>query len=70
MLAIGGYKGTDPTPELTQSQQLVRTRLVHWVAAGGTRGGLGDLIQAWAAGHFDKTVVDGRTLYDLTAAIR
>lgn len=68
ILAIGGYKGTDPLPTLTQFQAMVRAHQIHWLIPGGTTGPSGQAIQTWVTDHFAAQQIDGRTLYDLSAA--
>lgn len=66
VLAIGGFKGSDPLPSLEQFTRLVHQGDVHWFITGGTYGPGTRKIQDWVEEHFSPTVIDGRTLYDLT----
>jgi 4-amino-4-deoxy-L-arabinose transferase-like glycosyltransferase len=66
VLAIGGYKGTDPTPTAAQFAELVRTRQVHWYVPGGTVGDAGRAIDDWVRARFHPELVDGFLLYELT----
>lgn len=66
VLAIGGYKGTDPLPTLERFQALVSAGEIHWLVPGGTTGTTGRQIQAWVAPRFASVVVDGQELYDLS----
>ena len=65
VLAIGGYKGTDPLPTLSRFQDLVAAGQVHWLISGGTEGEAGRAIERWVTTHFPSVLVDGQTLYDL-----
>ncbi|ODT97967.1 MAG: glycosyl transferase [Pseudonocardia sp. SCN 72-86] len=83
VMAVGGFNGTDPAPTLEQFQDLVAQKRIHWFVSGssGFGGGLGgrttgtgtggsdasERITAWVEGTFTATVVDGVTVYDLTA---
>jgi 4-amino-4-deoxy-L-arabinose transferase-like glycosyltransferase len=69
VLAIGGYKGTDPLPTLTQFQTLVGDGRIHWLIPDGTLGTSSREIQAWVAARYPSVMVDGRELYDLTAPL-
>jgi hypothetical protein len=40
VMAMGGFRGTDPAPTLAQFEQYVKQGKVHYVLTGG-RGGLG-----------------------------
>jgi hypothetical protein len=64
--AIGGYKGTDPTPTLRRFQQWVATGQVHLFLPGGTAGPSSAAIQQWVVAHWSPTEVDGVTYYDLS----
>jgi 4-amino-4-deoxy-L-arabinose transferase-like glycosyltransferase len=66
VLAVGGYKGTDPLPTLSQFQEMVRDGQVHWLITGGIEGGTGHAITAWVASRFRRQMIDGFSLYDLT----
>ena len=39
-MAMGGFRGSDPAPTLTQIEQYVKQGKLHYVLAGG-RGGFG-----------------------------
>lgn len=67
MLAVGGYKGTDPLPTLSQFQEMVRAGQVHWLIPGGVEGLPGHAIAAWVAMRYRLQVIDGFSIYDLTA---
>ncbi|QIG43656.1 glycosyltransferase family 39 protein [Nocardioides anomalus] len=67
VLAIGGYKGSDPLPTLHRFQALVAAGQVHWLIPGGTAGAAAEEIQRWVAARFAPVVVDGRLLYDVAA---
>jgi 4-amino-4-deoxy-L-arabinose transferase-like glycosyltransferase len=41
VMAMGGFRGTDPAPTLAQFEQYVKQGKVHYVLAGGGRGGGG-----------------------------
>jgi len=72
VLAIGGFNGSDPAPTLSQFQQLVAEKRIHWFVGGngvmpadsGSRAS--EQILAWVAGTFTPTTVGGVTLYDLS----
>lgn len=70
VLAIGGYKGTDPMPTTDQFVAMVRDGLIHWFVPGGVYGPQGTSIETWVRRHVDQTVVDGYTLYDLGTVTR
>jgi hypothetical protein len=74
VIAVGGFNGTDPSPTLAQFQQLFAEGKVHWFVGGtgpggARRGGSDDAqrIAEWVAATYSPTVVDGTTLFDLTA---
>jgi 4-amino-4-deoxy-L-arabinose transferase-like glycosyltransferase len=74
VIAVGGFNGTDPSPTLAQFQQLVAEGKVHWFVGGSGPGGAqsggsddAQRIAAWVAATYTPTVVDGTTLFDLTA---
>ena len=52
VLAIGGYKGTDPTPTLGQFQSAVESGRIHWLITGGTEGAASqaDRAAGWRTG--------------------
>ena len=68
VLAIGGYKGTDPTPTLPEFIALVRTHQVHWFVPGSITGASGSAIQFWVEGHGRPVTVSGYTLYDVSGS--
>lgn len=74
VMAIGGFSGGDPSPTLEQFQRYVADGDVHYFLSGSTGGGPGSSgetegskIAEWVKQHYTATVVDGVTLYDLTA---
>jgi hypothetical protein len=69
VLAIGGYKGTDPAPTLDQFQSAAESGRIHWLISGGTEGVASQAIELWVAHRFPTVIVDGRTLYDLSAGM-
>ncbi|WP_405178572.1 glycosyltransferase family 39 protein [Nocardia sp. NBC_01377] len=72
VMPVGGFNGSDPSPTLEQFQRYVAEGKIHYFIGGG-RGGPGGsesgsaAITAWVEQNFTATVVDGVTLYDLTA---
>jgi 4-amino-4-deoxy-L-arabinose transferase-like glycosyltransferase len=71
VMAIGGFSGGDPSPTLAQFQEYVANGQIHYfVSGGGTGGGPGrsNEIATWVQQHYTAQTVDGRTVYDLTAA--
>lgn len=69
VLAIGGYKGTDPAPSLTAFIELARTRQVHWFVPGTTGGPTGNAIRQWVESHARPVHVAGSTVYDLAPPV-
>ncbi|TSD96525.1 glycosyltransferase family 39 protein [Skermania sp. ID1734] len=72
VMPIGGFNGTDPSPTLAQFQRDVAAGRIHYFIGAGAgpmmaQGGESSAIRSWVADHFDSTVVDGVTLYDLTS---
>jgi 4-amino-4-deoxy-L-arabinose transferase-like glycosyltransferase len=73
VMAIGGFNGSDPSPTLAEFQAYVAAGRVHWFIASGTgmRSDSGSdassEIAAWVEATFPSTMVDGVTLYDLSA---
>ena len=65
VLAIGGYKGTDPLPDLNTFIALVEARQIHWFIPGGTYGTAAHEIQDWVVAHFPLVQIEGRSLYEL-----
>jgi hypothetical protein len=41
VMAIGGFRGTDPAPSLAQFEKLVSEHKIHYYVAGGGLGGRG-----------------------------
>jgi 4-amino-4-deoxy-L-arabinose transferase-like glycosyltransferase len=79
VMAIGGFNGTDPSPTLGQFQADVAARQIHYFIRGGVGfGGFGGHdtggsheatdIADWVQAHFVPMTVDGKVVYDLTAA--
>jgi len=74
VMAIGGFNGSDPWPTLAEFKDLVADGRIHWFIGGGGVGGAqmggssaSSEIASWVQEHFAATVVDGTTLYDLSA---
>lgn len=65
VLAIGGYKGTDPLPDLQTFIAMVDAGQIHWFIQGGTYGLVAQEIQDWVVAHFPPTEIEGRKLYEL-----
>lgn len=74
VMAVGGFNGTDPAPTLEQFQRYVREKKIHYFIGGGMPGRAGSgsdaaqRIAEWVQENFTAQVIDGVTLYDLTAA--
>ena len=72
VMAIGGFNGSDPYPNLEQFKQYVKDKQIHYYIAGemgGHQMGGSDTatqISQWVAKHYTATTVDGVTVYDLT----
>jgi 4-amino-4-deoxy-L-arabinose transferase-like glycosyltransferase len=82
VMPLGGFNGTDPAPTLPRFQQLVATGRVHWFIGGGGRlvsersgevlpvkrsGSVAAVrIERWVRRTFERTVVDGVVLFDLS----
>lgn len=73
VMAVGGFNGSDPSPTLTQFQQYVAAKQIHYFAAGGgMRGGPGggsgssSAISTWVSESFTAVTIGGSTFYDLT----
>ncbi|MFM9369077.1 ArnT family glycosyltransferase [Streptomyces sp. Da 82-17] len=69
VMAIGGFNGSDPAPTLAQFKRYVADGRIHWFIGGGGgqgRGGGSSALTDWVTANFEKTTVDGTTLYDLT----
>ena len=69
VIAIGGYKGTDPAPSLSGFVSLVAAGEVHYFLDGWTAGPSLSKIQDWVAAHYQHETVDGIAVYDLTSPI-
>jgi 4-amino-4-deoxy-L-arabinose transferase-like glycosyltransferase len=74
VMAIGGFRGTDPAPGLAEFEKLVAARRIHYYVAGGAGGARGAgattdaaRISAWVQAHFTARTVGGMTVYNLTA---
>jgi len=65
VIAIGGYKGTDPSPTLATFQGWVRDGRIHYLLAEGTTGAASVQIGRWVADHFPKLMSADTTYYDL-----
>ncbi|MFQ6393610.1 ArnT family glycosyltransferase [Nocardia sp. KC 131] len=74
VMPIGGFNGSDPSPTLDQFEQYVAEGKIHYFIGGNSRGpgssgtSTSAEIAKWVQENFTATVVDGVTLYDLTAA--
>ncbi len=73
VMAIGGFKGSDPSPTLAQFQALVTAGRIHYFLGGGGVGGnqsggsnSAAQISSWVQSNFTAVTVGGTTLYDLT----
>ncbi|MCW2813985.1 MAG: glycosyl transferase [Nocardioides sp.] len=66
VIAVGGYKGTDPTPSLAEFERIVADGEVHYFIAGGTSGPAVRSIEAWVRGRFLSQQAGGVTVYDLS----
>ncbi len=66
VLAIGGYKGTDPTPTLSAFVALVDAHQIHWFVPGSTSGTTGDTILQWVETHAPAVRAGDYTVYDLS----
>jgi 4-amino-4-deoxy-L-arabinose transferase-like glycosyltransferase len=78
VMAVGGFNGTDPAPTLEQFQRYVADGRIHYFLSarmmtpgmwgGGHTGSRASAeIADWVKAHFPATIVDGVTVYDLTA---
>ncbi|KJL43786.1 ArnT family glycosyltransferase [Microbacterium trichothecenolyticum] len=61
VMAIGGFKSTDPSPTLDQFQLYVTSGQVHWFIASGH-----GAIRSWVEQNFAPQQKSGITMYDLT----
>ena len=75
VMAIGGFRGSDPAPTLGEFQQDVANhRITYYIAPANDRhpGGFGSKshtdITQWVAAHFTPITVGSETVYDLNAA--
>ncbi|HET7397161.1 MAG TPA: glycosyltransferase family 39 protein [Intrasporangium sp.] len=75
VMAIGGFNGSDPSPTLSEFQQLVADGRIHYFAASGRDGGFGSQlggssssaeITAWVQENYTAVTIGGATFYDLT----
>jgi hypothetical protein len=66
VMAIGGFNGSDPSPTLAQFQQYVADGEIHYLAAGGGRGGglsgsgTGSQITGWVQAKFTAVTIGAR----------
>jgi hypothetical protein len=80
VMAIGGFNGTDPAPNLARFQRYVREGRVHYFldgsgAFGNPRAGTtgsddAQRIAAWVRENFTATTVGGTTVHPLSAGRR
>lgn len=80
VMAIGGWRGTDPVPTLRCFQSLVREgKIGYFVPAGPTDGVFVPRSQArapareisiWVRTHFVATMIGGQQLFDLSRPLR
>ncbi|MEU1708485.1 glycosyltransferase family 39 protein [Streptomyces sp. NPDC005706] len=70
VMAIGGFNGTDPSPNLARFKKYVAEGKIHYFIAGGGMGGSGSgsasEISSWVQGNFKKVTAGSATFYDLT----
>ena len=72
VMAVGGFKGTDPSLTLEQFKALVAARRIHYYVATGSLGVTTNRttesseIAAWVSSTFTPRTVDDVTVYDLT----
>jgi hypothetical protein len=75
VMAVGGYNGTDPAPTLSQFQELVAARKIHFFMDSATLRMMGSQssgsdaahqIAEWVHAHFPSQNVAGVTVYDLS----
>lgn len=69
VIAIGGYKGTDPAPSLSGFESMVAAGEVHYFLAGWTSGPTLTEIQDWVVVRFQHDTIDGTAVYDLTSPL-
>lgn len=68
LIAIGGYKGTDPTPTLAEFRRLVARDEVPLYVVGGTSGPAAEAIRTWVQERFATIDVADEIVYDLRAS--
>ncbi|WP_328406880.1 glycosyltransferase family 39 protein [Nocardia sp. NBC_00403] len=71
VMPIGGFNGSDPSPNLDQFQQYVAEGKIHYFIGGGRGPGSSGTstsaqIAQWVQENFTAVDVDGVTMYDLT----
>jgi 4-amino-4-deoxy-L-arabinose transferase-like glycosyltransferase len=72
VMAIGGYNGTDPSPTLTEFQQLVHNGEIHYfIGEATTIKGTAGIVAAeqifeWISQNYTATTVNGTNVYNLT----
>ncbi|MEP6477998.1 MAG: glycosyltransferase family 39 protein [Rhodoglobus sp.] len=67
VMAIGGFRGTDPSPTLAAFQADVAAHRIHWFIPGAGSGPVVTSIVDWVEASFTKQTVGGVKVYDLTA---
>lgn len=74
IMAIGGFNGSDPAPTLDEFKSFVEEGLVRYYISsdgmgGGQMGGseAASEIAEWVSANFEAQVIDGVTVYDLSA---
>lgn len=75
VMAVGGFNGTDPAPNLERFQQYVEEGKIHYfigtgmgMRGGGSGSDYAQQIATWVQANFTATTVGGTTVYDLTAS--
>ncbi|MDA8437290.1 MAG: glycosyl transferase, partial [Propionibacterium sp.] len=72
VMAIGGFNGSDPSPTLSEFQQLVARHAIHYFIGGGGFGGQSggsddaSAIASWVEQNFTAQTVGSITVYDLS----
>lgn len=71
VMPIGGFNGSDPSPTLSEFQQLVAQGKIHYFIGGsgggpGGQSGTSSSISTWVQQNYTAQTIDGTTLYDLT----
>lgn len=71
VMAVGGFNGTDPAPNLEQFQKLVAAGEIHYFIGGSMMQGetgsdAAARISDWVAANFTARTVGGATVYDLS----